>query len=614
MPSLQKRLDLALELAFTERYDSLRNEHPATRELALWRILLPKCFLSIQDGDLFAGRISHPLVGMGLERHYFGYYCNWVEIERLLADSSVCSESKRDLEYLKGIWQEETTEARILRLYPEDVQSLYRDQYSEDYNFIASCGPRLSGTFFDYDRLLRGGIPGLREEIRAASARAGEDPQREIMCRSMLEALDLLSDNCRYYADHARRLATACSGLRRKELLQIAKSLENVSELPPRTFHEAIQLMWLYVLPTGSINYGRMDVYLGDFLARDLADGVLSWDSARRLLVSFWRLLIAHGNRWNCRVVIGGLGRRNPDHADLFAKLAIEATREVHDIMPQLTLRFHSDQNPELYRCALDAIGEGCTFPMLYNDEVNVPAVASAFNVSREEAEQYMPLGCGEYVLDHMSLGSPNSAINLLKALEVTLHNGKDPLTGKPMGIASDLPLRAFDELWRAYTLQVEHHMEILGRQQKVEYDELGRHRALIYESILYDDCLARGRFLLDGGVRYLGGINETFGITNTADSLTAINRIVYEEKALSLAELIEVLDHDFHDHPEILRRLRDYPKYGNDDPEADEMVQRVHEHVCESARRQGGVNGLDTYLIVAINNSSNTLFGRFTG
>jgi hypothetical protein len=37
------------------------------------------------------------------------------------------------------------------------------------------------------------------------------------------------------------------------------------------------------------------------------------------------------------------------------------------------------------------AISEGRTLPMLYNDDVNIPAVADAMKLSQKEAEGYVP-------------------------------------------------------------------------------------------------------------------------------------------------------------------------------------------------------------------------------
>ena len=214
----------------------------------------------------------------------------------------------------------------------------------------------------------------------------------------------------------------------------MARVLKRSAISKPETFREALQLFWLYAICSGVLNYGRMDVYMGDFLARDLDSGVITEAEALRLLQHIWRMIADRGIWFNIRVVVGGVGRRNEGNADKFALLAIEATRTVVETEPQLTLRFYKGMNPSLMANALDVIGQGRTFPMLYNDDINVPAVQAAFGVDSIEASQYLPYGCGEYALDHIAFGSPNSGLNALKALEATLHNGMDGRNASSIG------------------------------------------------------------------------------------------------------------------------------------------------------------------------------------
>ena len=145
---------------------------------------------------------------------------------------------------------------------------------------------------------------------------------------------------------------------------------------------------------------------------------------------------------------------------------------------------------------ALETIGEGRTYPMLYNDDVNIPAVSNAFRISTEEAEDYVPFGCGEYVINHKSFGSPNGVINLLKVLEITLHNGMDSMTGKEAGIRTGYfsEFKSFDELWEAYTKQVQYFIDALAVQEELEYRVMGETAPCLYLSMLYDDCIERGK------------------------------------------------------------------------------------------------------------------------
>jgi pyruvate-formate lyase len=372
---------------------------------------------------------------------------------------------------------------------------------------------------------------------------------------------------------------------------------------------------------SGTVNYGRMDVYLGRFYAADVDSGRLSEAEALRLLQSLWQLIADRKTVFNGRVFIGGRGRPDEASADRFALLAMEATRTVVEIEPQLTLRFYTGMNPALMAKALDMLGEGRTFPMLLNDDVNIPAVQHAFGVPLQYAEQYLSYGCGEYCLDHISFGSPNCSLNLLKALETVLHFGVDVLTGEKIGLDPvSMSLRAnrtsvskaisldelfpsFDDLFAAYKRQVEYSVEALADRHRIEYMVEDEAAAFLFASMLYDDCITRGKSLVGGGVRIKGGIIETYGMVNAADSLAAIKSLVYDRRLMTLQQLACSLDADFAGFEREYRLMRLVPKYGNDDPAADNMLCAVSEHVAVHTRAQAERIGLDYFLIVNINN-----------
>lgn len=121
------------------------------------------------------------------------------------------------------------------------------------------------------------------------------------------------------------------------------------------------------------------------------------------------------------RVFVGGRGRKEEAKADRFAKACIRATRKLKNPDPQLSLRFYKGMDPELLNMAYDAIGEGCTYPVLYNDDCIVRDVCHAFGLPEETAVSYVPYGCGEYVIDHESFGTPSGVLNVMKGLELFL-------------------------------------------------------------------------------------------------------------------------------------------------------------------------------------------------
>lgn len=609
---------LALEWAMTETFRRHTTEEGAIsakgrdeRELAALRTQFPACLQMPWEGDLLAGRHDRPLVGFSPEPGGLAYYADLEALEERAHDDSRSEEERVAARELMAFWQGRTTAAQTRSAYPPEVARLLpSDEWMTEAG-LAFPLYRIAGMTLDWERLLSAGLPVFREEIRAMGQEETEGSDGQRYLEGTVEALGILDEVLAFYA----------ASLAEGDFAEIAAICGNLRQCPPRTMREALQLQWLYAVLAGVLNHGRMDVWAGPFLARDLEAGRLDEAGAVALLRSHWRLQQAQGNIWNHRVYLGGEGRPDPEVADAFALLAMEATRQESHVIPQLSLRFSREGDQRLYQKALDLLGEGLTYPILYCDEVNLPAFRQSAQVTPEDAQSYTPFGCGEVMFDHRSVASPNGVINLMKAVELVLQEGTDAWDGTsaPTPTAEDQwpkrdQLATFEDFWEAYAKTVESSLAALAEQQKIEYEVTGREGAFFLQSALYDDCLARQKPLLDGGVRYLAGTIETYGNTDAADSLTAIRRLVYEEQSLTLEELSAACRNDFVGSEELQKRLLALPKYGNDDAEADAMAVRVHEHACRVASQQAARVGLHHYLVVNINNSANTILGHQTG
>jgi pyruvate-formate lyase len=603
--------DLKREIEFTRTYRAHRNDHPALREAACLRAQFPAILGDIREHDLFAGRLEFGPVGFSTQEQIggTGYFCRESILFEELQKKTVDLQYREDVHEMMLFWRRETTTQRVVDAFPPELKKTLPTIDWEFQPAVVFPIIRCAGSFLDYEKLLRLGIDGLRAEVarRRSGANVGKDAAA--FFDALLDTLSLFGECCDHYAAQARSLAETAAAPRAAELRRIASSLDHVRAAKPANFHEAIQLSWLYSVMCSALEYGRMDQYLGDFLAEDLRTGILDEAEALRMVKSLWSLIRAMNVVVDGRVIIGGRGRRNEANADRFALLAIEASRTVVDVLPQLTLRFYQGMSPAVIEAAYRSIGEGRTFPLLYNDDVNVPAVQNAFNVAPAVAEQYVPLGCGEYVLDHMSFDTPSNNINLLKALEIALRNGVDPVSGRQMGPKTGRfeDFRGFDELFGAWKNQMRHFIEGAADQQRLQYKVIGQDMAFLFISALYDDCLERGAPMFAGGVRYLQGCLECYGNTNTADSLTAIKHLVYDRKEISPERLLQALDANFHGFEAERRALLACPKYGNDDDEADGMVVSVHDFTCSTIREQACRVGLHSFLAVVINNAQNT-------
>lgn len=591
-----------------------RNKYMA--EAACLREMVPLFFQETQKNDLFTGRAEYPPIGFSpqvyTKRSGFGYYCEPEKIQSLLESPKLDREAAGELRESLDFWKSYDSVNQTRALYPEWVNNILPEDDWIGTPGIAFPLYRMGGSQLDYDLLLSMGIDGMKDKIRRLNADA-ESPESQSFYEALLYSLDTFTMICDAYIEHLESKDPDGIKISRKELM--ISSLKRIRKAKPEHLHEAIQLLFLFNVLSGSQNYGRMDEYLGDFYARDLESGYIQEQTAKEYLKSLWFLMEARGTIYDGRVIIGGRGRRNSASANRLALLIMEVAAEVKTILPQLSLRFDQDQDPLLYKKALDTLASGYVYPMLYNDEVNLPSVSEAFGVDTETAETYTPFGCGEYTLYHQSFDSPNGIINLARALECLLHGGSDPQSGEKCGINPRLEsIRSFEELLSLYKEQVEHHIRALAYTQKTGYDAAGDTTPFLYMSMLYDDCLERGKPLLAGGVKYLGGSVETYGNTNVADSLYALRKVCFDEKRFSLSDIGKMLKADFAGYEKERQILLSLSKYGNDHDGPDSIYTELHDHVCNFTRSLAQENGLHHYLVVIINNDANTDLGFLTG
>ncbi len=399
------------------------------------------------------------------------------------------------------------------------------------------------------------------------------------------------------------------------QVRHLYNDLSVIRYLKPSTFSQALQLFWIYAVVSDLMNYGRMDVYLGDFYAQDLKQGILDEETAILYLTELYTKIKTIGKIHDARIIIGGLGRRNPQNADQLALLLMETTRRVKEVIPQLTLRCYSGMDQAVFDKALQVNAEGCSFPILYSDDTNIASIQKAFNVSMEEAMNYIPAGCGEYVLEGRSVGTPNSSLNLLKALELALHHGKDMYyqiqAGPDTGDVEEFS--TFEDLWNAFTAQIDPELKLVAYAEKDCYDIIAENAGCLHLSLLMHDCIEKKKPLLEGGVRYFHGMTEIMGMISAADSLTAIKSIVYDKHLMSLKQLVSILDANFEGYEKEHKLMLACPKYGNDNDEADQMTLQVFNYIATSSLSLTEQTSLDRYMMVSVNNSESAVWGNVT-
>ena len=591
---------LIVQLDIMERYTAVHKACAALpkeiREVECLKVLYPTLFRKITDQDLIAGRTDFLPIGFGCVTSLggVGHYCVF---KKLRAFQQQLDETERKrVDTLYDYWLDHDLKTQFNKeVLTEDTLGMFIDC---EYPMIATA--RLSGMMLDYPKLLDKGIGGLRSDLQE---KLKEQPDNNFY-KAGIQCLDIFVDCASHLQQDAREQMASANMKRQKELERICQALENIKEKKPGTFHEAMQLFWLFALLAGVINYGRLDDYLGPYLVADLKSGRLTDEEAYRYIHSLWTMIENRRTTVNGRIIVGGKGRKHPKEADVFLHIAMKVAKNCRYVEPQFTLRFDKDTSEEIWDEALDALGAGATYPTLYNDDVNVPAVMYGMRVDEKAAEQYVPFGCTEFVIQGQSTGTPNICINLLKLLTIYMNDGIDPIDGKRK--SGPVPLKKLEE----YQTFEEFYD---GYKALLDYEVMNQHVSFLFTSLLTDDCIARGKALLDGGVRYLGGTNETYGNINTSDSLWVIRDLVFNQKKYTLRQLNDAMLANFNGYEALRKDCLNCDKYGNDLETADTMANDLYEFVAKGVRNRGIAIGMQYFLIVISNNQLNTEWGNRT-
>ncbi len=612
-----KTLDEQLDImeGYTQTHHAYKDKPLPIQEAACLAHLYPALFRPIEENDLVIGRLDALAVGFGSVTSVggVGHYglINKLEDLRTNANQSQITRINALIDYWKI---NDTREIFYKQYLKEDVLGRFVNP-----NYPVDITARLSGMYLDYQTLIDLGVQGLKEAT-LEKLNNTNDESAKALYESFLDVLDLLVKIFDYHITMIEEaIDNTTSNTRISNLNRVKGALENIKVNRPATMIEAIQLTWLYSLMAGVVNYGRVDDLLGPFLVNDLKQGYYDKEEAVDIIASYFKLIEARRTTVNGRVIVGGVGRKHPKEADEFCLISMDSIIKNMDTEPQYTLRITEDMDQRVYQKALETIGAGTTYPMLLNDDINVKAVAHAMNIDIEYAKQYVPFGCGEYVISGKSVGTPNTVTNLLKLLTISVNGGVDPWDNKDKSdrlvLKQPHEMASFTDVFDQYKKVLSHYLDLGTYSQSKSYEVMNGLCSFVMVSLLSDNCMDRGRAVLDGGVKYLGGTNEMYGNANAADSLSAIKSVVFEHKTYTLEEVVDAANRDFSKDQDkhIQKALINAPKYGNDDERADDIAVELHEFVCNQVRDSAKNHGLDSYLVVIINNQTNTDWGRGT-
>ena len=454
-----------------------------------------------------------------------------------------------------------------------------------------------------WDVILERGVQGHMRHIRGLLDRAPDSRARRlyrgalIMWRAALRWADR-------HVEAIRQKAESSAAAERKRLLRLAAMCRRVPRKPARTFREAMQafymqhLIVMYENPQGGNGPGRLDYFLWPYLEQDLDAGRITEAEAKDLVDD----LVIRGHErlhpidgWVEGVMAGG---SNPDGSSALNPLSymlVESIGALDQTHPSVYTRVAATDPDDWIDLNVRYLLRGGNRAQIYNERASMQAVEKS-GVPTEDAAMFMGGGCMEISCQGMACDMNFARwVNMAKTFELTLNAGVDLLTGeKHIPFDRSLPDYAdFEDLFRAFESVLGRFFNELCRAFDIASECYAKWRPRYLLSSLILDCLERGREQHDGGARYHDYGIALLGVTSVADALNAIRRAVYLERFVSAEDLLAALRANYEGHEALRRRLDAMPRYGVQDPDADEMANRVWRVVCGiAARTRNRFNG----------------------
>jgi len=586
-----------------ESWKQTRGEDVQIRRAQLLAHILENIPVHIHDWQLLAGGESEDIFCVNPDVDL----CTTLTVDAMNSEtlpigspevSGVVTEEERQLlldcvEVFKG----DTVYEHVERAWVEALNEDPRYRFSA-LNFIGKPGPFLKGPV-QLEKIVKEGLRPTIDQAKAriAAFRASNeaDVDKLYFWQSTVIVLEAMITYANRHADHALKLAAEePDPHRRAELEQIAEACRRVPEHPARTMQEGFQAVVFALLgikletPHLPGDSGRMDQYLWDLFKRDHEEKRLTLQRAADLFTCYlaFRGGVAALNEASVIdmsqtvtelnvITLGGVDRagRGADNVLTYLFLHVGGLLALPE--PHLTLRWHPQTPRSVMRKAHETSLKVSGNPQFVNDGP-VEEFWIARGVPIEKARDQCGTGC----LPPIAAGGTYynmGVVSQAKALELTLHNGRDALSGEPIGPATGDPLKfeSFDELYNAFRAQYEFWIARLARMGRIAAGVESRYVRTPFFSSIFEGCVERGR---DLAFRDSPGFNDFMNDRaniDAADSLTAIKKLVFDEKKLTMAELIDVLDSDFAGErgEEVRHWCLAAPKYGNDIDAVDKLA-----------------------------------------
>lgn len=445
----------------------------------------------------------------------------------------------------------------------------------------------------DWDNIINLGLTGLIKRLELESSRSELTRNQKDFYNSSLRVYKALKRYIIRLSD-----AAASAEENREKMSLVAKSLKNISSAAPKNMLEVLQLIYIFyyvqtwVEGEGIRSLGRLDNLCYRFYENDLKCGTFSEEQLRELIDYFYYELFAVGATANSPFCICG---SNPDGSAFINKLSyvlIEEYIKCNIDDPKIHIRYNKNLPNDFTELVLKSIRGGNNSIVFVNDEIIINALTK-IGTEKSDAVNYAPIGCYEPSVCGKEISCSSAGrINLLKAIEYTMSNGIEMMTGERVFDTAETP-KNFEEFYS----QVKDKIRSFADGAINIINEYEHHFMKINPSPILSgtmtECVKRGKDVYEGGAKYNNTSIYVFGLADIVDSIIAVKNLVFKENAAGYNELCDIIKNNWANNEMLNLKCRNsYPKYGNNEHESDVIACEITNLIADSINNRQNSRG----------------------
>ena len=534
-------------------------------------------------------------------------------------------------------WKGRTQRERIFSHVPAEWKEAYEiGMFTEFMEQRAPGHTSLDGKVYKY------GLLDLKERI--ADELASLDFMNDPEATDKQEELTAMSVSCdaailfaERHADLAEEMAlTEKDPKRIAELHKIAQVCRWVPAHAPRSYWEAIQMYWFVHLGTitelngwDAMNPGHFDQHLAPFYQKETEAGTLSRDEAKELMSCFFIKVNNHtappkvgitakeSGTYNdfTNLNIGGIKGDGSDGVSEVSYIMLETIEELHILQPGSAIHISTRTLERFLRAGCKVIRKGHGYPSVFNPDVYVQELMRQ-GKSLLDAREGGCSGCIEVGAFGKEAYVLTGYLNVPKILEVTLHNGIDPVSGRRVGLETGDPcsFNTYDDLYAAFIKQLHYFVDMKVRVSNYIDRMFAKYAPAPFLSLFIDDCISKGKDYYNCGPRYNTTYIQCTGLGTITDSLSALKKHVFENRLVTMNEMLNAIDANFENQePLRLLILNRTPFFGNDDDYADSIAVNVFNDLYDAIEGKPNTKG-ECFHLNMLSTTCHVYFGKVMG